>query len=83
MEEITTSMNDAHFNKLHKCVDKNQIYSITSSWINESDYSNDVLGLNHVDIDNNLVTPRINKIHLKLVVQSGSGANYNLTNDIN
>ena len=82
MEEITTSMNDAHFNKLHKCVDKNQIYSITSSWINESDYSNDVLDLNHVDIDNNLVTPRINKIHLKLVVQSGSGANYNLTNDI-
>ena len=61
MEEITTSTNGAHFNKLHKYVDKNQIYSITSSLINESDYSNDILDLNHVDIDNNLVTARINK----------------------
>ena len=82
MEEIITLMNDAHFNKLHKCVDKNQIYSITSSWIKESDSSNDILDLNDGDIDNNLVTPRINKIHFKLVVQSDSGANCNLTNDI-
>ena len=82
MEEITTSTNGAHFNKLHKYVDKNQIYSITSSLINESDYSNDILDLNHVDIDNNLVTARINKIYLNLVVQSGSGAKCNLTNDI-
>ena len=82
MEQITTSTNHAHYNKLHKCVDKNQIYSITSSWINESDSSNDILDLNNVDIDNNLVTPRINKTHLKLVVQSDSGANCNLTNDI-
>ena len=76
-------MNDAHFNKLQKCVDKDQIYSIKSSWINESDSSNDILDLNNVDIDNNLITPRINKIHLKLVVQSDSGANCNLTDDIN
>ena len=37
MEEITTLMNDVHFNKLHKCVDKNQVYSIQSSRINDSD----------------------------------------------
>ena len=82
MEEITTSMNEAHFNKLRKCVDKHQIYSIKSSWINESDHSKGNPDLNNVNIDNNLPTPRINKIQLKLVVQSDSGANCNLTNDI-
>lgn len=44
--------------------------------------TNDISALNNFDIDNNLVTPQINKIQLKLVAQLDSGENCNLTNDI-
>ena len=85
MNEIHTSMNDTYLNKISKCVDKTNQFTIQSYWINNTVNSTKI---SKTDIDlqstpiNNINTPILHKIKLQLMVQSDSGANCNLINDL-
>ena len=85
MTEIHTSMNDTHFNTISKCVDKTHQFTIQSSYIEDNYQSNTIPESTTSNIQHtldNTITPSINKINLQLLVQSDSGANCNLTNDL-
>ena len=76
-------MNDAHFNQINKCVDQSNSYHIKSSWIDDTEEHKIQLEVNKDTIsDDILLAPQINRIQLRLVIQSDSGANCNLTNNI-
>ena len=76
-------MNDAHFNQINKCVDQSNNYHIKSSWIYDTEEHKIQLQVNKDAIsDDTLLSPQINRIQLRLVIQSDSGANCNLTNNI-
>ena len=76
-------MNDAHFNQINKCVDQSNNYHIKSSWIDDTEEHKIQLEVNKDTIsDDILLAPQINRIQLRLVIQSDSGANCNLTNNI-
>ena len=85
MHEIQTSMNETHFNKINKCVENNPNFTIQSSWIDDTleqpKTSESTIESQTSTLDNE-ITCRINKIKLQLLVQSDSGANCNLTNDL-
>ena len=80
MNEVHTSMNDTHLNKISKCVDKTNQFTIQSYWINDT--------ISKTDIElpskpvTNINTPILHKIKLQILVQSDSGANCNLTNNL-
>ena len=67
MNEVHTSMNDTHLNKISTCVDKTNQYTIQSYWINDIVNSTKI---SKTDIDlqtkpiNNISTPLLHKIKL-------------------
>ena len=85
MNEFHTSMNDTHLNKSSKYVDKTNQYTIQSYWINDTIVPTTI---STTDIElqskavNNINTPILHKIKLQILVQSDSGANCNLTNNL-
>lgn len=78
-------MNNTHLNKISKCVDKTNQFTIQSYWINDTVNSSKI---SKSDIDlqstpiNNINTPILHKIKLQLMVQSDSGENCTLINDL-
>ena len=85
MHEIQTSMNETHLNKINKCVENNPNFTLQSSWIDDT---LDPPNISEPTIEhqtsnlNDETTCRINKIQLQLLVQTDSGVNCNLTNDL-
>ena len=71
MTEIQTSMNDTYFNTISKCVDKTHQFTIRSSYIEDTYQSNAIPKSTTSNIQNtpdDIITPRINKINLQLLV---------------
>ena len=85
MNEVHTSMNDTHLNKISTCVDKTNQYTIQSYWINDTIIPT-TLSTTDIELQskpvNNINTPILHKIKLQILVQSDSGANCNLTNNL-
>ena len=80
MNEVHTSMNDTHLDKISKFVDKTNQFTIQSYWINDT--------ISKIDIElpskpiTSINTPILHKIKLQILVQSDSGANCNLPNNL-